>query len=97
MNESLFTGHARQRAQQRGIPPLVTNWLLDYGEQSFDGRGAVVRYFTRKSLRRMERDLGAVPVRRMSEFMRCYLVESVDDGSVITIAKRYANKRIWRH
>lgn len=96
MNDTIFSGHALQRAQQRGIPPLITDWLLNYGERSFDGRGAVIRYFSRKSVRRIERDLGSVPVKRMSEFLRCYLVESADDGLVITVSKRYAKKRIPR-
>src|SRR4051812_37894610 len=76
--------HADERAQQRGVPPLITTWLLDYGEASFDGRGGVLRYFTRASIRRMERELGTAPVRRLSEYLRCYLVQSSGDGAVIT-------------
>jgi hypothetical protein len=94
---SEFTQHAAERLQQRGVPPLIAGWLLDYGEETFDGRGAVVRYFTRRSIRRMEREFGVAPVKRLSEYLRCYLVQSNDDGSVITIGKRYSGKRIWRN
>ena len=90
------TEHAIHRAQQRGIPPLIRNWLLEYGEEVFDGRGGIIRYFTRQSLRKMEREIGTAPLKRLSEYLRCYLVESNEDGSVITIGKRYANKRILR-
>ena len=92
-----FTQHATARAQQRGIPTLITNWLLDYGEEIYDGHGGIVRYFTRGSVRRMERDIGATPIKRLSEYLRCYLVVSSEDGVVITVGKRYSNKRIWRH
>ena len=91
------TQHAIQRSQQRGIPPLIQHWLLEYGEENFDGHGAIIRYFTSQSIRHMERDLGREPLRRLSEFMRCYHVESTDDGSVITVGKRYNNTHIWRH
>lgn len=91
------TKHAKARAQQRGIPPLITTWLLDYGEETYDGHGGIVRYFTPQSVRCMEREIGAVPLKRLSEYLRCYLVESSEDGVVITVGKRHNNKRIWRH
>jgi hypothetical protein len=91
------TQHAAKRSQQRGIPPLVQNWLLDYGEENFNERGLIVRFFTAKSIRNMERDFGREPLRRLSEYLRCYLIESADDGSIITIGKRHKHTHIWRH
>jgi hypothetical protein len=91
------TQHALKRSQQRGIPPLVQHWLLDYGEENFDGHGAIIRYFTPQSIRSMERDFGREPVRRLSEYLRCYLVESADNGAVITVGKRHKNTHVWRH
>lgn len=92
-----YTAHARHRSQQRGVPPLITTWLLDYGVEEYDGHGAVVRYFTRESLRKMERELGSAPLKRLSEYLRCYLVQSNRDGTIITVGKRHVNKRMWRH
>ena len=97
MSASLYTRHAAKRSQQRGIPALVTGWLLDYGNQTFDGNGGVIRYFTRQSIRQMEGEIGLTPLRRMSEYLRCYLVQGSRDGAVITVGKRHANKRIWRN
>jgi hypothetical protein len=88
--------HASTRAQQRGVPPLILNWLLDYGAQEFDGRGGVVRYFDNKSVRHLEREVGHAPVARLSEYLRCYLVESARDGGVITVGKRHSAKTIRR-
>jgi hypothetical protein len=92
-----YTDHAATRSQQRGIPPLISNWLLDYGEEIYDGRGGVVRCFTSNSIRAMEGEIGKAPLKRMSEFLRCYLVQSARNGAVITIGKRHQNKHIWRH
>ena len=96
MKERLST-HAVVRSQQRGVPPIVRDWLLDYGAQVYDGRGAVIRYFSDASVRRMEAELGRIPLRRMSEFLRCYLVEDASDGVVITVGKRYRGCRLPRH
>ena len=97
MPNTFHTHHATTRSQQRGIPPLISNWLLDYGEEVFDGHGGVIRYFTPNCIRKMERDIGKAPLKRMSEFLRCYLVQSSDGGTVITVGKRYGKKHIWRH
>ncbi len=92
-----FTDHAAIRQQQRGIPPLVADWLIDYGDEQFDGHGGVVRYFSKQCIRRLEREVGREPVARMSEFLRCYLVQSSKDGAVITVGKRYGNEHIYKH
>lgn len=92
-----YTSHASLRSQQRGIPPLVSEWLMDYGDEVYDGHGGVVRYFTPKSVRKIEKIVGREPVRRMSEFMRCYLVQSSYNGCVLTIGKRHNNRRFARH
>lgn len=92
-----FTEHAALRQQQRGIPPLVTDWLITYGVEQFDGHGGIVRYFSKQCIRRLERELGREPIARMSEFLRCYLVQSSKDGAIITVGKRYQKEHIWRH
>lgn len=92
-----YTKHASIRSQQRGIPPLVSDWLMDYGTEVHDGNGGIVRYFTPQSVRKIEKEIGREPVRRMSEFFRCYLVESVQDGSILTIGKRHQTRRLARN
>ena len=89
--------HAGQRAQQRGVPPLIASLLLDFGEEFFDGRGAIIRYFSRRSIRKVERAVGSVIVGRLSEYFRCYLVEDAANGTIITIGKRDKNKHLRRH
>lgn len=92
-----MTCHAQTRQQQRGIPPLICEWLQDFGAEQYDGHGGVVRFFTRNSIRQVEKTVGRTPVARMSEYLRCYLVQSSHDGRVITVGKRHANRRIAKH
>lgn len=86
--------HASDRAKQRGIPPLIDQWLSEYGEEMFDGHGGVVMHFTRRSIRAMERDMGREPIRRLSEYLNAYKIQSSHDGRTITTGHRY--KRIKR-
>ena len=87
--------HAATRAQQRGIPPLISQWLDQFGEEQFDGNGAVVRFFSHASIRAMEREFGGAPVRKMAEYLHAYKIESSHDGHVITIGHRtkHINRR----
>jgi hypothetical protein len=86
--------HAATRAQQRCIPPLIDQWLDQFGEETYDGHGGVLRFFSHASLRSMEREFGRAPVRKLAEFLDIYKVESSHDGHVITIGHR--TKRINR-
>jgi hypothetical protein len=86
--------HAAIRAKQRGVPPLIEQWLDEFGEANYDGHGAVTFYFSRRSVRAMERAFGRNPVRRMAEYLNTYKVESVMDGTIITVGRR--TQRLWR-
>lgn len=86
--------HAAQRAQQRGIPPLIDQWLDEFGDEQYDHHGAVILTFSKRSIRAMERCLGRVPVRRMREYLRAYKVVSSHDGDTITIG--YRTRRLPR-
>ena len=88
-----ITQHGAIRSQQRGIPPLVIDWLQAYGEETHDHHGGLILHFTNRSRRRLERDIGREPVRRMSEYLNCKAVIGVDH-EVITVGKRF--KRIPR-
>lgn len=89
-----YTKHAKQRAQQRCIPPLIDEWLERFGEENYDGHGGIRRYFSHRSVRAMQREFGREPVRRMSDYLNVYKVESTRDGGTITIG--YRNKRLNR-
>lgn len=86
--------HAIGRRQKRGVPPIIREWLEEYGEEHFDGHGGVIRYFGRESRRRMERILGRRFVSENQKYLEHYLVESASDGTIITMGVRF--KRICR-
>ena len=89
-----LTRHATRRASRRGIPPLIVEWLFVYGEEKHDGHGAVIRFFGHDSVRRLERDVGRQLVGQLGKYLKTYVVEGTDDGSVITLGWR--NRRVKR-
>lgn len=91
--EAARTYHGTVRAQQRGLPPLVLDWLNNYGREHHDGRGATILFFDKSARRRLERAVGREPVRRMHEWLNASAVVS-GDGCLITAGHRF--KRI-RH
>lgn len=90
---SMRTKHARNRAQQRGIPPLIDQILDLYGREQYDGNGGVILFLDKKSIRCMERDMGREPVRRFAEWHNAYKVKSSNDGKTITIGHRSTRLR----
>lgn len=84
--------HAQIRCQQRGIPPLIRQWLQDYRSE-VQTRGATKRFFDREAKRRLSAAVGAQVVDRLGSLLNIYLVESPD--TVVTAAIR--TRRIKRH
>lgn len=82
----MFSNHASTRMQQRGIPPLIVDLLLLYGVEEHDGRGAVRRYFDKRTRRQLERHLGRQVIRRIDDLWDAYLVEA--DGDIVTVGWR---------
>jgi hypothetical protein len=82
--------HAADRCQQRAIPPLIVDWLVQFGAETYDGHGATIRHFDRASLRRLASHVGPRIVSLLSALLSAYLV--ICDGTVVTAGYRY--KRI---
>lgn len=88
----MITPHARTRAQQRGLPPLVMHWLDDFGREIHVAGGATIRHFDKRARRRLERFVGREPVRRMHERLDACAVYG-SDGVLITTGHRYQRIR----
>jgi hypothetical protein len=83
---SKFTKHGSTRKQQRGIPQLILDWLIEYGRVT-RRRGADVYSFDKDGRRRLRRDIGGLAYNRLEDFFDAYVVLS-DDGNVITMGWR---------
>lgn len=83
------TAHAKIRSQQRGIPPIVVDMLLQFGHREHDHAGAEIVYFDRHSKKKTESYTGGL-IGKLSEYLDSYTV--VADRNFITLDTRY--KRI---
>ena len=93
MTDPVLTKHAADRMQQRSVPPIVIEWLDEFGDEQFDGHGGIVNYFSRRSRRRLERQFGRRFVRENSKYLDRYMVRSAADGALITIGVLTASVR----
>jgi hypothetical protein len=87
-----LTTHAEIRCQQRGIPPLIVEWLLDFGTPVYN-HGAEIYRFDKKSKKAIKRYAGKRILSMLEQYMDAYLVFA--DGRIITAGHRY--KRIHTH
>ena len=81
-----YTAHAIARAQQRTIPPLIVDWLMDYGHVTRH-KGGDVYHFDKAARRTLRSRIGSLPYKRLADLLDAYVVIS-DDGEVITVGKR---------
>jgi len=80
--------HAKVRAQQRSVPPLVMEWLLAYGTRR-PSHGAEVVAFDRRARRELERDMGAPIVRQLARYLNVRMVIDPSSEALITV--------MWTH
>lgn len=78
--------HAAIRSQQRGVPPLVVDLLLQFGRSEYDGRGGEVFYFDHRARKRVQAYTGG-HLGKLSGEMDAYAV--VANGKVVTVGTRY--------
>lgn len=78
------TQHASVRAQQRGIPPLIMEWLLDYGDRA-ESHGAVRVSFSKRSRKEIEGAAGKTLVSQIGRFLNVSAVVDPRTDQVITV------------
>jgi hypothetical protein len=81
------TRHAKARAQQRCIPPLIVEWLLAYGQRE-PSHGAVRVAFDKRSRRELARDIGQPVIKQVGRFLGISLVVDADTDRIITVMWR---------
>ena len=79
--------HAIARQQQRAIPPLIIDWLCQFGCRITGMNGTTVIYFDKESRRSLCSEVGHIVIRRLNDMMDAYLVMSND--KIITVGHRF--------
>ena len=80
------TKHAASRSQQRGIPPIIIDLLLQFGARQHAGDGAEICYFDRRARKHLHSYAGGL-ISRLSEALDAYAVVAGD--KVVTVGLRY--------
>lgn len=87
-----MTGHAAVRSQQRAIPPMLIDLLMQFGARESAGDGASKMYFDKAARRKIKAYAGPL-ARMLNEHLDVYAVVS-SENKVITTAHRTG--RIFR-
>jgi len=87
------TATTRQSDAFNGIPPIILEWLKQFGSHAPDGKGCDVVWFDKKSRRQMSREIGEQVVDRLGHLLDAYLVCD-KEGVLVTVGWRY--KRLPR-
>lgn len=83
-----LTAHAEARLQQRAIPPLVLDFLLEYGATMRCGE-ADRYYFDKAARKRLSRSLGGDRALRLVEpWLDTYAVVGDRNGRIVTTGHR---------
>jgi hypothetical protein len=88
------TRHAQLRAQQRGIRPEIETLLHTHGEKRHAPNGCILKFFSKNSLNQIKAQFGTSFLAKHHEGLRSYLIESKNDGSIVTLGKLYGNQRV---
>lgn len=89
-----ITTHAKVRLQQRGIPPVVVESLLDFGRQAYDHRGGAVLFFDQKARAKLRQEIANNYYKQIESHLDAYVVLG-PDGEIVTVGHR--KHRINRH
>ncbi|WP_152608781.1 hypothetical protein [Croceibacterium mercuriale] len=75
--------HGALRSQQRSIPPLIIDLLIDFGEESFAGEGCYRYFFTKRTWSFLIRRVGS-RAKDLERYRSAYAVVS-EDGQLVTV------------
>jgi len=78
--------HAQVRSQQRGIPPMIVDLLMQFGTRISSGDGTEICYFDRRARKHIQTYAGGL-FSRLNEQLDAYAV--VSGKKVVTVGTRY--------
>ncbi len=82
----MLSNHAKQRMQQRAIPPLMVDLLYRYGKEQRQ-YGSTVLFFDKKSRKHVRKALEEV-IKRFDKLSNVYLIEAGDSSTTVTVGHR---------
>jgi hypothetical protein len=88
-----YSHHANKRAQQRAIPPMLIDLLIQFGQQEKSGDGTAKVFFDKRARKRLRAYAGPL-AGLLEQHLDVYAVVAPDQ-QVITVAHR--QERISRH
>ncbi len=86
--------HALKRLNQRGISEKVISLVIQFGQHKYTGENGKIFYINNASRKKIKDEIGPVKYSQIEKHLNTYLITSIDNSVIITVGKRYKNKRI---
>ena len=77
----------QEKKKQREIPPVIIEWLRQFGCRITGMNGTTVIYFDKQSKRELCSRVGHIVVRRLDDMMDAYVV--MNNERVIAVGHRF--------
>lgn len=84
--------HATIRSQQRSIPPMVIDLLLEFGKSEYEGGGVTKMFFDKPARKRVAAYAGSLAA-LLDEHMDIYAVVDQAKMRVVTVGHRLGSIR----
>ena len=94
MQIAFASHHAARRAQQRAIPAVVVDLLLDHGDRLATAGGAEIVRLSGRGREELADELAPETLRRHAATLRTAYAVVAADGTVITVGHRF--RRVGR-
>jgi hypothetical protein len=88
-SDYVFSRHAKERAAQRTIPPMVAEIIIEYGDSRDAGDGALKYTLTKRSMRELRQRAGREITKALDSYRSQNAYVVANRGRIITLA--YAN------
>lgn len=82
-----LTNHAKKRMQQRSVPQIVLDWLVEFGNSVHVGNGARKYFFDKQSRKQFKKYAGSI-YGALEQYLDAYVVVA-PDSSIVTVGIRY--------
>lgn len=80
----MLTQHARKRIQQRAIPQVVIDLLLDFGVVEHRNKGLEILYFNKKGRHAARSSMKNSGLTQLDHCLNAFMLES-SEGLVVTV------------
>ena len=92
ISDYVFTQHAKERSVERTIPPMIVEFIIEFGDSIDAGDGARKYILTKRSMRELRQRAGREITKALDFYRSRYAYVVANGNRILTVA--YANYQL---